>query len=104
MSMSGTMPTALTVAVVVWLQLAAGATATATATAAEAEPVAPGSPVPSDPVFTAELLDGTTRTGRIHQFGPHGAIALVPDDGPEEVLPLGRLLKLTREAGARALT
>jgi len=54
-------------------------------------------------VFTAHLLDGTTRTGRIHQIGPHGEISLVPTEGQEEVLPLRRLLKLTREGRSTAL-
>jgi hypothetical protein len=70
----------------------------------EAEPVPPGSPVPSDPVFTAHLLDGTTQTGRIRQIGPHGEIALVPVEGKEQVLPLGRLLKLTRDSVPSAPT
>jgi len=73
-------------------------------TAGAADPVPPGSPVPSDPVFTAHLIDGTTRTGRIHQFGPHGEIALVPTEGREQVVPLGRLLKLTRDGVASSLT
>jgi hypothetical protein len=57
-----------------------------------AELVPPGSPVPSDPIFTAHLLDGTTQSGRIHQIGPHGEIALVPEQGQEVVFPLARLL------------
>jgi hypothetical protein len=62
-----------------------------------ADPVPPGSPVPSDPVFHAHLIDGTTFAGRIHQIGPGGAISLVPNQGPEQVVPADRLLKLTRE-------
>jgi len=69
-----------------------------------AEPVPSGSPVPSDPIFTAHLVDGTTRSGRIHQIGPRGAIALAPEKGPEEELPLARLLKLTREGVPLRLT
>jgi hypothetical protein len=68
-----------------------------------ADPVPAGSPVPSDPVFTAQLLDGTTRTGRIQRIGPDGAVALVPAEGKEEVVPPGRLLKLTRD-GAPAVS
>jgi hypothetical protein len=63
-----------------------------------ADPVPPGSPVPSDPIFTAYLLDGTTRTGRIHQIGTDTAIALVSAEGKEEVLAPRRLLKLVRES------
>jgi hypothetical protein len=69
-----------------------------------ADPVPPGSPVPSDPVFTAHLIDGTTRSGRIHRFGAEGEIALVPADGGEQVVPIGRLLKLTRDSVAFSLT
>ena len=49
-------------------------------------PGPPGSPVPSDPVFTALLLDGTTGSGRIRQIGPQGEVALVPAEGPEQVV------------------
>jgi hypothetical protein len=69
-----------------------------------ADPVPPGAPVPSDPVFTAHLIDGTTLTGRIHQIGAGGEIALVPAEGKEQVVPLGRLLKLTRESMSFSLT
>jgi hypothetical protein len=69
-----------------------------------AEPVPPGSPVPSDPIFTAYLLDGTTRSGRIHQIGPQAQIALVPERGPEVLLPLAQLLKLTRDRSTLRLT
>jgi hypothetical protein len=69
-----------------------------------AEPVPSGSPVPSDPIFTAHLVDGTTRSGRIHQIGPGGSIALVPEKGQEERLPLAQLVKLTREGMPLRLT
>jgi hypothetical protein len=69
-----------------------------------ADPVPPGSPVPSDPIFTAHMIDGTTRSGRIHQIGPQGAIALVPEQGQEVVLPLSRLLRLTRDGSVLRLT
>jgi hypothetical protein len=69
-----------------------------------AEPVPPGSPVPSDPIFTAHLVDGTMQSGRIHQIGPRGEIALVPEQGQEVVLPLTRLLKLTRDQSVLKLT
>jgi hypothetical protein len=73
-------------------------------TARGADPVPSGSPVPSDPIFTAYLIDGTTRSGRIHQIGPQGAIALVPEQGQEVVLPLSSLLKLTRDGSVLRLT
>jgi hypothetical protein len=105
--MSGTPPTAscshITVASVLALALVMVLLGTVVSRGA-AEPVPPGSPVPSDPVFTAHLIDGTTLTGRIHQFGPNGEIALVPAEGKEQVVPLGRLLKLTREGVAFSLT
>jgi hypothetical protein len=69
-----------------------------------AQTVPSGSPVPSDPIFTAHLVDGTTRSGRIHQIGPRGTIALAPEKGAEEELPLARLLKLTREGAPLRLT
>jgi hypothetical protein len=69
-----------------------------------AEPVPPGSPVPSDPIFTAHLVDGTTCSGRIHQIGPRGEVALVPEEGQEVVFPLARLVKLTRDGSVLKLT
>ena len=57
---------------------------------------------PSDPVFTALLIDGTTTSGRIRQLGPEGELVLVPVEGPEQVIPLARLVKLSREGGAPA--
>jgi hypothetical protein len=69
-----------------------------------AEPVPPGSPVPLDPVFTAHLVDGTTHSGRIHQIGPRGEIALVPEQGQEVVFPLARIVKLTRDRSVLKLT
>jgi hypothetical protein len=69
-----------------------------------ADPVPPGSPVPSDPIFTAHLVDGTTRSGRIHQIGPRGELALVPEQGQEVVFPLTQLLKLTRDRSVLKLT
>jgi hypothetical protein len=93
--MSGTVPSAfwrrLTVAFA-WILIGA------------ADPVPPGSPVPSDPVFTAHLIDGTTCSGRIHQIGPQGEIALVPAEGKEQVIPPDRLLKLTRDGVTMALS
>jgi hypothetical protein len=50
----------------------------------------------SDPVFKALLVDGSTVSGRIVSLGP-GAIKLASAEGPARELPLGRLIKLTRE-------
>jgi hypothetical protein len=64
------------------------------------EPPQAGATVPSDPVFTAQRLDGTTASGRIRQLGPKDEVILVPAEGPEVVIPLRRLLKLTREGAS----
>jgi hypothetical protein len=56
---------------------------------------ASGATVPSDPIFQALLIDGTTASGRIRQLGPEGNLTLV--DGAERVIPLDKLVKLTRE-------
>ncbi|MDB5353091.1 MAG: putative carbohydrate binding protein [Planctomycetota bacterium] len=56
----------------------------------------PGSPVLSDPVFQALRTDGTTASGRIRQLGPDGRVVLVAGE-VETVIPLDRLVKLTRE-------
>ena len=58
-------------------------------------PAAEGATVPSDPVFQALRIDGTTVSGRIQQLGPDGKVTLV--DGAERVLPLAELVKLTRQ-------
>jgi NPCBM/NEW2 domain len=50
----------------------------------------------SDPMFKAQLVDGRTVSGRIASLGP-GAITLASAEGPAHELPLGRLVKLTRE-------
>src|SRR5579883_3227536 len=59
--------------------------------------LAGGSPVSSDPVFQALLTDGRTLSGRLVSIDA-GAITLVTQDGRQEELPLGRLVKLTRDA------
>src|SRR5262249_33691893 len=56
-----------------------------------------GSPVSSDPVFQALLTDGRTLSGRLVSFDA-GGITLATEDGAKEALPLGRLVKLTRDA------
>jgi len=62
-----------------------------------AAPGAADAPVASDPVFTALTVDARTVSGRIRQFGPAGDLTLVTVDGPEQVIPLGTLVKLSRE-------
>jgi hypothetical protein len=54
-------------------------------------------PVPSDPVFTALSTDGSTASGRVRRFGPAGEVTLVPAEGPEKVVALDALVKLSRE-------
>jgi len=65
-----------------------------------ADPVSPGTTVPSDPIFTALLTDGTTVSGRIRQFGAECEVVLVPPEGTEQVIPLARLVKLMRDGSA----
>jgi hypothetical protein len=74
------------------------------ATVATAPAAADPDPVPSDPVFTALRIDGTTASGRIRRLGPEEGLVMVPVDGPEQVVPLDRLVKLDREAGGPAST
>ena len=66
------------------------------APAEAAEPGPAGSMVPSDPVFTALRTDQSSVAGRIRHIGP-GEIALVSREGGPHVIPLDRLVKLTRE-------
>jgi hypothetical protein len=74
--------------------------ATLVAPAAGEEPAV----VPSDPVFVAQTTDGNKISGRIRQFGPDGSIRLVTVEGPERVLALDTLVKLTREGINTPLT
>lgn len=53
--------------------------------------------VASDPVFTALKVDGGTVSGRVRQFGPRGELTLVTVAGPEVVLPLEALVRLSRD-------
>ncbi len=55
------------------------------------------SPVSSDPVFVATMIDGRTPTGRIVSFEDAG-VTLAAKDGKKELLPLDRLVKLARES------
>lgn len=56
-----------------------------------------GPTLPSDPVFSALLTDGTTTSGRIRLISPSGDFTLVPGRGAEQVVPFHRLVKLSRE-------
>lgn len=56
----------------------------------------PGStPVPTDPVFQARLVDGSTASGRIRQLGPNAALVLVGET--ERTIPLVDVVSLTRD-------
>lgn len=57
----------------------------------------PGTPVPSDPVFTALLTDGTTASGQIRRLGADSGVSLVSGAGAERAIPADNLVKLTRE-------
>jgi hypothetical protein len=59
--------------------------------------VADDTPVASDPVFTALTTDGTAVAGRVRRFGPGGEVTLVTAEGPERVIPLDALVRLSRE-------
>ena len=60
--------------------------------------------VASDPVFDALTTDGKTVAGRIRQFGPQGELTLVTAAGPERVIPLESLVKLSRDGLGPPLT
>ena len=62
-----------------------------------------GSTVPSDPVFSALLTDGSTATGRIRQLGPNGTLTLAVEGGADRPFPLDKVVKLSREAAPSAL-
>ncbi len=54
------------------------------------------SPVSSDPIFKALMVDGRSPSGRIISFDPD-AITIATKDGTQESLALNQLVKLTRE-------
>jgi NPCBM/NEW2 domain len=56
--------------------------------------------VPSDPVFTALLIDGTTVSGQIRRLGEKEGLTLVSEQGEERQVAFDRLVKLTREAAS----
>ncbi len=74
--------------------LVALAVSTALSVAADEPPA--GAVVPSDPVFQALQIDGTTFNGRIQQIGPDGKVVLEGDAETKEI-PFDRLVKLTRQ-------
>ncbi len=55
------------------------------------------SPVSSDPIFKALMIDGRSPSGRIVSFD-QDAITIATPEGKKEKLPLEQLVKLTREA------
>src|SRR3954451_23939564 len=57
------------------------------------------SPVSSDPLFHALLIDGRALSGRIVSFEA-GAITVATKEGAREELPFGRVVKLTREVSS----
>ena len=63
-------------------------------------PSAIEAPVPSDPVFTALLTDGTTISGQVRKLGEKDGVRLVTDLGVEQPIPMDRLVKLTREGAS----
>jgi NPCBM/NEW2 domain len=63
-------------------------------------PSPPGGMIPSDPVFTALLTDGSTVSGQIRRLGEKDGVTLVNDQGDERPIPLDRLVKLTREGAS----
>jgi hypothetical protein len=50
------------------------------------------------------LIDGTSVSGRIRQLGPKQELTLVTVEGPEKVIPLDTLVKLTRDGLEVSLT
>lgn len=66
-------------------------------TGAAAEPTTGGGTVPSDPIFSALLTDGSVSSGRIRKIGPTGDLTLVPPRGAERTIPFSNLVRLSRE-------
>ena len=56
--------------------------------------------VPSDPVFNALLVDGSTTSGRIIQVDAARGITLAGAGGHERTVPTDHLVKLTREGAS----
>jgi hypothetical protein len=60
-------------------------------------PIPPGALVPSDPVFSALLTDGSQVSGQIRRLGEVDGVMLVNENGEERSIPVNRLVKLVRE-------
>jgi hypothetical protein len=60
-------------------------------------PPTAGAFVPSDPVFSALLTDGTLVSGQVRRLGEKDGVTLVTENGEERSIPIDRLVKLTRE-------
>jgi hypothetical protein len=63
-------------------------------------PALGGDPVPSDPVFTATLTDGSTVSGQVRRLGEKDGVTLASESGDERSVPLDRLVKLTRDGAS----
>ncbi len=61
------------------------------------------SPDRVEPTFSALMIDGRTANGRIVAFSD-GGVTIAARDGKREVLPLDRLVKLTRESPGQVAT
>jgi hypothetical protein len=64
------------------------------------DPIESGTTIPSDPVFTALMVDGSKATGRLQKIGTASGAVLVGGPGQERTIPLDRLVKLTRDGTA----
>lgn len=67
-------------------------------------PRSPGVATPSDPVFTATLIDGSTTSGQIRKLGELEGVTLVSEQGQERKIAADRLVKLTREGASPPAT
>jgi hypothetical protein len=53
--------------------------------------------VPSDPIFSALLIDGSKVLGQIRKLSEADGLTLVTENGEERSIPVNRLVKLVRE-------
>ena len=56
--------------------------------------------VPSDPIFNALLVDGSTASGLVRRLDDKGGVTLVSAEGAERTIPTDRLVKLTRDGAS----
>jgi hypothetical protein len=68
------------------------------------EPAKEPGVLPSDPIFTARLIDGGQVKGRISRFGADGAVTVVPEGKAARVIPARSLVSLVREGEGALLT